>query len=335
MLPWNFFISISSFWNYKFRNVSSNSSSVVPTELQVSFPSYLAIASNVPGAITTLLHSCFGQRFCVRKRVFWALNLLLIAFSLMAVLSWPDSERWQGRFLHFTLLLVVLANVGVNVLQGAVFGVSGRFPPLYSGAVMSGQSLGGVFPAAVAVALTSVSVEPKLLGPSAFASIVAFIVLALLAFKRVCVHPYFVDRTIEPGMNEEDDLNGPICYKTILRSCWPYFLTGYVNYATSLCIFPAITSLGKFLRKWHRNFCFIFYLSSAVESESRSSWGLHYFTPVASVLLFNVGDFLGRCLATWLQWPSGATLRGRLAVLAFTLVRIGKAHVKTDTTFDV
>ncbi len=97
MLPWNFLISITAFWNYKFRAVENitydlvtNSSTatttvsgfddvsnpipitplpppgplpiIKPTEMQLSFPSYVAIASNIPGAITTLLHSGFGQR---------------------------------------------------------------------------------------------------------------------------------------------------------------------------------------------------------------------------------------------------------------------------------
>ena len=90
MLPWNFLISITSFWNYKFRdtnhtvpplpvpyfvtNVTDNTTTsdsvedvtpapiVRPTEMQLSFPSYVAIASNIPGAITTLSHSLYGQR---------------------------------------------------------------------------------------------------------------------------------------------------------------------------------------------------------------------------------------------------------------------------------
>ena len=75
MLPWNFLISISAFWNYKFRNVDLNSTSpdmsldiirtnhtsifipqmatdipvplpvIKPTEIQESFPSYLAIGN--------------------------------------------------------------------------------------------------------------------------------------------------------------------------------------------------------------------------------------------------------------------------------------------------
>ena len=72
MLPWNFLISVTSFWDYKFRNVSmddpvglnatSSAATDPPTEMQTSFPSYLAIASNVPGAMTTLVHSFVGQR---------------------------------------------------------------------------------------------------------------------------------------------------------------------------------------------------------------------------------------------------------------------------------
>ena len=99
MLPWNFLLSVTSFWNYKFRNVSipgvdpipvpsdldyvnhttslysshapKNSNIPIsptlipvikPTEMQLSFMSYVAIASNIPGALTTLIHSFYGQR---------------------------------------------------------------------------------------------------------------------------------------------------------------------------------------------------------------------------------------------------------------------------------
>ena len=74
-------------------------------------------ASNIPGAITTLLHSSFGQRVSVCTRMFWALSVLVAAFGSLLALSIPDSDLWQERFLHVTLMLIVLANVGVNVLQ--------------------------------------------------------------------------------------------------------------------------------------------------------------------------------------------------------------------------
>ena len=47
----------------------------------------------------------------------WALSLLLTSFLSLVALSIPDSDRWQMQFLHVVLMLVVLSNVGVNVLQ--------------------------------------------------------------------------------------------------------------------------------------------------------------------------------------------------------------------------
>ena len=127
----------------------------------------------------------------VSTRIFWALSILFSSFVALLALSIPDSDAWQENFLHVVLLLVVLTNVGVNVLQvrrplslspyaatlnsrihvhiirieilpqGALFGVSGRFPPSYAGYVMTGQAMGGVLPAVVAIALVTLDVQPS------------------------------------------------------------------------------------------------------------------------------------------------------------------------------
>ena len=119
----------------------------------------------------------------VSTRIFWALSILFSSFVSLLALSIPDSDAWQTNFLHVVLLLVVLTNVGVNVLQvcdpfpeldsrpdretqgialqGALFGVSGRFPPSYAGYVMTGQAMGGVLPAVVAIALVTLDVQPS------------------------------------------------------------------------------------------------------------------------------------------------------------------------------
>ena len=64
MLPWNFLISISAFWNYKFRNVTTDMfingpnvdppdpapmpvPVIKPTDMQLAFPSYVAIGDNL------------------------------------------------------------------------------------------------------------------------------------------------------------------------------------------------------------------------------------------------------------------------------------------------
>ena len=63
-----------------------------------------------------------------------------------------------------------------------MFGVSGRFPPLYAGCVMMGQALGGVVPAVSTVLMVSLDVEPKTLGPACFALVDLLLVIAFVCY---------------------------------------------------------------------------------------------------------------------------------------------------------
>ena len=65
LLPWNFFISVNDYWNFKFRDTEQNSTH---TKLQKEFTSYLAIASNVPNATFVILNVIYGQRFNLNLR---------------------------------------------------------------------------------------------------------------------------------------------------------------------------------------------------------------------------------------------------------------------------
>lgn len=352
MLPWNFLISITSFWNYKFRetnatapvpylitNVTNVTSSphyldmysfqphdvissggdiyggagippppaLKPTEMQLSFPSYVSIASNIPGALTTLMHSLFGQRVGVSTRMVWALSLLMTSFVCLLALSIPDCDLWQMQYLHVVLMLIVLSNVGVNVLQGSMFGVSGRFPPFYAGCVMMGQAFGGVLPAIGAILMITFNIEPRLLGPASFGIIIALLLLALGAERWLAKNKFFLyfaegkDNHITGDTSDHDAEVDRICYKDIIKRSWIYLVGGWTVYATTLSVFPALATI--------------------VKSTQDTEWTDKYFTPVACILVFNLSDLMGRTLATYLQWP-GRSLRGQMTFLVLVLLRV-------------
>ena len=79
LFPWNILITVTTYWNYKFRNVSLDNQTIETTvededesltELQKLYNSYLAIASNVPNASFVILHALFGHHFSIRLRLF-------------------------------------------------------------------------------------------------------------------------------------------------------------------------------------------------------------------------------------------------------------------------
>ena len=66
MFPYMMLITVTDFWNYKFRNTSMpwNASASVLTEKQTQFPGYLAITGNVPLALFVILTAIFGYKVC-------------------------------------------------------------------------------------------------------------------------------------------------------------------------------------------------------------------------------------------------------------------------------
>ena len=210
-----------------------------------------------------------------------------------------------------------------------MFGVSGRFPQLYAGCVMMGQAFGGVVPAVTAVLMITFDVQPKLLGPAAFGAVIVLLALALFCERWLSKNKYFLyfaegkDNHITGDTSDHDAEVDKLCYRDLLKRSWVYLVGGSIVYATTLSIFPALTSLGNNLctagiqkRGLLLRASFV-----SVDSTRTNGWTEKYFTPVACILLFNVSDLTGRILATYLHWP-GRSSKGQMIFFAIAILRI-------------
>ena len=141
LLPWNFFISLNNFWDYKFRDTNASeiaaqkNDSIPPTDLQIKFTSYLAVSSTVPNALFVIINALVGQRFSLMKRLSISLALMIVSFTVITALAFADTDTWQKTFLGILLTLVVIVNINSAIFQGGSFGMAGKFPEKY----MSGK----------------------------------------------------------------------------------------------------------------------------------------------------------------------------------------------------
>jgi hypothetical protein len=133
LLPWNFFISVNSFWDYKFRNVTATGSGAAKdvqdlgaantdeerTDMQKDFFAYLAIASNVPNAIFVIVNAAYGQRFPFTRRVIYSSAVVIVLFVAMTALSYTNSDDWQKEFMGLVLALVVVINCATAIFQAS------------------------------------------------------------------------------------------------------------------------------------------------------------------------------------------------------------------------
>ncbi len=289
----------------------------------MSCQSYLSIASNIPNAVFVILNAAFGQKFALKKRIVRSLGLIVAFFILITSLSLFNSDAWQNTFMILTLSAVVVINCATAVFQGGVFGAAGKFAPLYIGGVMAGQAVGGIFPALVEVLVVAVEIAPQDIGFASFAVATFVLIVALIAFIVVNKNNFFVHYANAENADAGNASNPKKAFQ-VLIGAWPFCLSVFVTFMTTLVVFPSVAVL--------------------IESTYPYStpWSIRYFTPVTCFVLFNVGDYLGRVFAAKLRLDKylgskflvSASVLRLLFIPAFMLCNAAPAKRTLPVIFD-
>ncbi|CAH1955270.1 unnamed protein product [Acanthoscelides obtectus] len=301
-------IALDMYWMYKFRNASDNSSITAAkrTPLQTEFTSYLNLASSLPNLIFVVLNTAISHRISVKKRIIWSLLFLQVFMIITLLFVNIDTDEWQQLFFGLTLVCVILLAVCSAVFSGSIFGLVGKFSPIYITAVTGGQALGGIFAAIAQIAALSIGAS------STHTALVYFIIgnltitLSIVSYVILEKMVFFKYYTSNPDIQVEmNDLmsSQEISYKIILRKMWCYGLVVFLTFLFTLAVYPGITVL--------------------VESEGKgrgSKWNDVYFVPTVAYLLFSVGDYLGRIIAGRIMKPRNITILVIISIARFIFI---------------
>ena len=324
LLPWNMFATAAAYWNIKFRTVLIEGDNltmvggVPPTcqepclnDLQISWGAYLAIANMVPFVIILTLNGMFGHHFKALPRLIASLLLNILAFIFTTVMVKIDTDGWQSTFLYVTLASVSFIMVNSAIFEGGIFGLAGRFPSSYMGAVFSGQAIGGVLVSGVNVLILGLGATAGNAAFSCFLTSILFLISALasfLAVTRTAFYKYHIGDKITPDnlkLLEKETSPSPqviISPLRILRQIFPYAFSVFLVFLITLSAFPALTML----------------VVSTADPETL--WASKFYVPVSCFLLFNLGDYLGRLLASWVPWSCGPRSTLSLSILRLVLL---------------
>lgn len=349
LLPWNFFISVSDYWMYKFRNVSdtnhgsANTTDAVLTPLQKKWNSYLSIASMIPNVTFLLLNAAFGHRFRTHPRLFVAMAVIIVMFILADVLSAINTDGFQDVFLYTTIASVAIISSGVSVFQGGLAGLAAMFPPTYMNAMLQGQALGGVFAAATNVFIILLGDEPKDSAFFCFLITILFMLMTGCSLLILTLTKFFryYDLSLNPIVSEEEDvliedeISTPGTSDDVGQNSEAVDKDGRGQQAFSASINGVASVLGVawVTKVWigavFTNFVVtlavfpaIASLIKSVDAGSGNPWNDIYFTPVACFLLYNVFDYVGRITAGWFPFPTNETRGGGYIILLASLARV-------------
>nr|CAI5869693.1 unnamed protein product [Callosobruchus analis] len=307
LLPWNFYVTANDYWMYKFRNISDNSSinAAKKTPLQAEFTSYLNLASSLPNLIFVVLNTAISHRISVKKRIIVSLSFLQVFMIVTLMFVNIDTDEWQQLFFGLTLVCVVLLSVCSAIFCGSIFGLVGKFSPLYITAVTGGQALGGIFAAIAQIVALSIGAS------STHTALVYFIIgnltitisiVSYVVLEKTIFFKHHLSQNIQVEMNDLMS-SQEISYKVILRKIWCYGFVVFLTFLFTLAVYPGITVL--------------------VESEGKgrnSKWNDVYFVPTIAYLLFSVGDYLGRIIAGRVMKPRSVTVLVIISVFRFIFI---------------
>ena len=102
------------------------------------------------------------------------------------------------RFHYFSVKMISSRNKFHIFLQGGLSGLAGKFPPIYMGAVVQGQALGGIFAASSNVVMLACGADDVSAAFYNFLIAVIFLISALIAFivlTRTEFFQYYADES--------------------------------------------------------------------------------------------------------------------------------------------
>lgn len=310
LLPWNFFITATDYWMYKFRNVSNEYNPLEPhtaerTPLQTFFESYLAIAANMPMLLAMILNSLYGRRFTQKKRLYVSLSVMLIVFAITTVFARIDTDSMQTIFFGITILMVVVISLFSAIFQAAIFGIVASFPGNCMHSMINGQAVAGFLAVTLQILSMLNNTEPLESGLWYFLVSTIFLAMAILCYWSMDTD---YSRYYLMKIPDEDQMSTSLSVDIIesksdiveaLKECWPMATAIVVTFWATLAVFPAICVLV------------------VPQHPHTTVFTGRFFTPITSFLLFNCGDFAGRLCSAFLQFPN----HKKKALLVFAMVR--------------
>lgn len=331
LLPWNFFITATQYFQYQFRNRSLPEgvdplSPMYRTELQKVFFSYLTIASLIPTTLASFVNLMIKDCLPVFFRVITSAVVMLCMFIITTILTRVVTET--NVFFIITLVTVVINNIGSAINQGSIYGLFPVLPGCNSRAFLEGQAVAGIIAAAANLLTIASASNPLDVGFAYFIIGVCIIALTIGLFIILFRNPYFLYYWKNKGIKQRTD-NTPWNVKlrrtaaNLWHAMWEVRWTGFTllfTLAVTLAVFPSVYVLLV-----PNNF------------DENSQWHTKYFHAVTVFLCYNVFDYVGRMFVGWIKWPkfaqkklllSMAVLRAILIPLS-TLCNINSKRIPT------
>ncbi|TMW46219.1 hypothetical protein DOY81_008701, partial [Sarcophaga bullata] len=284
LMPWNMFITAKSYFvDFKLVSTEANVTSTYAS----NFMQYIGFASQIPNLVFNWLNIFVHLGGDLTKRIVFSILFELVIFIVTVLLAILDSSNWQDVFFWITMISVVLLNMANGIYQNTIYGMVATLPVKYTGAVVLGSNISGLFAAIVQICSAYIFSSYR-------TSAIYYFITAMLVLL-ICFDTYFalplnkfyryheiLRHKEEKPLNNANDTEVP--YWKIYKKAFPQLFNIFLIFFVTLSVFPAIHSDIK-------PYSDDFFIPKDL------------FTSITCFLTFNLFAMLGSLTTTWIKWP--------------------------------
>ncbi|XP_065665093.1 equilibrative nucleoside transporter 1 [Hydra vulgaris] len=286
LLPWNFFITATEYFNYKFEDNDS---------IKRNFEKAFALGSMLPSLISLTFNIFLTRRLSRTCRISSCLSVMFSMFLITTILVKVNTTKWTENFFAVTIICVVVMNLAAGIYQGTLFGLAGLTGFKYTQAIMTGQGVAGIFAATTDLIFKLANPNPvdktsSALGYFVTASVVILITAVtysvLFKLPKMKFHLSCSKLRLKNEIANEYSINGTshsineIPYWFIFKQILPLAISVSVVFCVTLSLFPAVVSRIV-----------------SVDKSKTSRFTNDLFSTFVCFFIFNCGDLAGRIAA--------------------------------------
>ncbi|KAJ8686662.1 hypothetical protein QAD02_022456, partial [Eretmocerus hayati] len=285
LTPWNMFITAEDYFaKYKLSESYIGYNSTLPGHYLGS----VTLASQIPNFIFAWLNIFLPLGGKLTTRIVWGILTQVLVFVFTVILAMVDTSKYPELFFWITMSSVLILNVSGGIYQNSVFGMAAKLPGKYTGAVVLGSNISGVFTTVVKFLTlyfaTSLRTSAIYYFISALFVLLAcfdtYFALPINRFYRY--HEYMNEKEAKKKLEFNSGKSGNTPYWTIFKQCaLQCFNVWYVFFIT-LSIFPGV--------------------QSSIQRSPDFIVPEKYYAVIMCFMTFNVVAMIGSYAATLFQW---------------------------------
>lgn len=285
LMPWNMFITAKSYF-VDFKLVSPDANITSP--YASNFMQYMGFASQIPNLIFNWLNIFVHMGGDLTKRIVYSILFELVIFIVTVLLAILDSTNWQDVFFWVTMVSIVLLNIANGIYQNTIYGMAATLPIKYTGAVVLGSNVSGLFTAIVDICSSSMFSSHRTSAIYYFITAMLILMLCFDTYFALPLNKFFRyysalrSQETKPLTGSHDVSRVP--YWTVMKQAGPQLFNIFFTFFVTLSIFPAIYS--------------------DIKPVSENFWiSPEMYSSITCFLTFNLFAMLGSLTTSWIQWP--------------------------------